>query len=345
MKHSDNTFPYSVLDLAILKEGHEARDAYTRSLDLAQHAEKWGYSRFWLAEHHNMASVGSSSPIVLIGHIAQGTQKIRVGSGGIMLPNHSPLMVAEQIGTLERLFPGRIDLGLGRAPGTDQKTAAVLRRGRVETVNDFPKDLEALQRFFSNENADAPVRAFPAEGLEVPIYLLGSSMSSAILAAQKGLPYAFASHFAPAYFIQAINYYKANFQPSAHLKKPHLIACVNVIGADTDAEAHKLATSFYQMALGIIRSKSYPLRPPVDSMENIWAPEEAAAIQNMMACTFIGNKETIKEDLLHFIQSTGIDELMITTNIYDHEARLKSFEMVAEIMEQAEHLIVKEASE
>lgn len=343
MNHSKKTFPYSVLDLAILKEGHDARDAYDRSLDLARHAERWGYSRFWLAEHHNMAYVGSSSPVVLIGHIAQGTQKIRVGSGGIMLPNHSPLMVAEQMGTLERLYPGRIDLGLGRAPGTDQKTAAVLRRGRIETVNDFPADLEAIQRFFSKENEHAAVRAFPAEGVDIPIYLLGSSMSSAMLAAQKGLPYAFASHFAPAYFIQAIKYYKAHFQPSKYLQKPYVIACINVIGAGSDAEAHRLATSFYQMALGVVRGKSYPLRPPVDSMEGIWAPEEATVIQNMMACTFIGSKETVREDLLHFIEHTGIDEVMVTTNIYDHEARLKSFEMVAEIMTEAEHLAVKNA--
>ncbi|MFC4875049.1 LLM class flavin-dependent oxidoreductase [Negadavirga shengliensis] len=334
MKKTNAVFPYSVLDLAILKSGHDAQDAYIRSLDLARHAEKWGYSRFWLAEHHNMAHVGSSSPTILMSHIAHGTQTIRVGSGGIMLPNHSPLMVAEQIGTLEKLFPGRIDLGLGRAPGTDQKTAAVLRRGRVETVQEFPHDLEELQMYFSEDNFDAPVRAFPAEGLDVPIYLLGSSMSSAVLAAERGLPYAFASHFAPAYFAQAIRHYKNHFSPSAKSKKPYLISCINIIAADSDEKAHHLATSFYQMALGIVRGKSYPLRPPVDNMDAIWHPEEAAAIKNMMAYSFIGNKKTVGAALEEFIQATGVDEIMVTTNIYDHGDRLRSFELVSEIFKE-----------
>lgn len=210
-------FPYSILDLAIIRKNADAVDAYQRSLDLAQRAEDWGYKRFWLAEHHNMSSVGSSAPIILMGYIAGGTKKIRVGSGGIMLPNHSPLMVAEQIGTLETLYPNRIDLGLGRAPGTDQKTASALRRGRMETVNDFPQDLEDLQLYFSLDNSRSEVRAFPAEGLEVPIYLLGSSMSSAVLAAEKGLPYIFASHFAPTYFLQAVKYYQTHFKPSDQL--------------------------------------------------------------------------------------------------------------------------------
>lgn len=332
--------PFSILDLAIIKKNADAADAYKRSLDLAQHAEKWGYTRFWLAEHHNMPSVGSSAPTILMGHIAQGTEKIRVGSGGIMLPNHSPLMVAEQIGTLETLFPGRIDLGLGRAPGTDQKTAAALRRGRVETVNDFPEDLKALQTYFSSENANASVRAFPAEGLNVPIYLLGSSMSSAVLASQEGLPYVFASHFAPTYFLQAVRYYKANFKASEKLKKPYVMACVNVIVADTEEEAHFLATSFYQMALGIIRGKSYPLMPPVEDMSQIWTEQEAAAIQNMMAVTYVGTKATVKAGLEHLIQITGIDEVMITTNIYDHDARLKSFELTADIMKSLSRELV-----
>jgi luciferase family oxidoreductase group 1 len=328
------TFPYSVLDLAILKEGFGARDAYERSLDLARHSEEWGYSRFWLAEHHNMPYVGSSSPTLLMGYIAQGTKSIRVGSGGIMLPNHSPLIVAEQIGVLETLYPGRIDLGLGRAPGTDQKTASVLRRGRVETVQEFPKDLSDLQHYFSKSNFDKAVRAFPAEGLQVPFYILGSSMSSAVLAAEKGLPYVFASHFAPTYFLQAIRYYKANFRPSAQSQRPYTISCVNIIAADSEEKAQRLATSFYQMALGIVRSKSYPLRPPVKSMQHIWSPEEAAAIQNMMACTFVGTKETIQLELRDFIQQTEVDEIMVTTNIYDHGDRLRSFELAAEIFKK-----------
>ncbi len=334
MKNLNTFFSFSILDLAIIKEGYDAKDAYDRSLDLAQHVEKWGFSRFWMAEHHNMAAIGSSSPTLLMSHIAHGTQSIRVGSGGIMLPNHSPLMVAEQIGTLETLFPGRIDLGLGRAPGTDQRTASALRRGRMETVQDFPKDLEELEMYFSDDNAAAQVRAFPAEGLDIPIYLLGSSMSSAVLAAEKGLPYVFASHFAPTYFLQAIEYYRANFRPSLKNKNPYVISCVNVIAADNDENAQRSATSFYQMALGIIRSKSYPLRPPVDSMDNIWSIQEAAAIQNMMACTFVGSKENVQTDLLEFIKSTRVDEIMVTTNIYDHADRLRSFQLVSEIVQE-----------
>lgn len=333
-KYMKDSIPYSILDLAIIRQNSDASDAYHRSLDLAQHAEDWGYKRFWLAEHHNMASVGSSAPTILMGYIAGGTKKIRVGSGGIMLPNHSPLMVAEQIGTLETLFPGRIDLGLGRAPGTDQKTASALRRGRMETVNDFPQDLEDLQLYFSIDNSRSAVRAFPAEGLEVPIYLLGSSMSSAVLAAEKGLPYVFASHFAPTYFIQAVKYYQTHFKSSEQLKEPYVMACVNVIAADTDEEAQFLVTSFYQMALGIIRGKSYPLMPPVSDMSAIWTEQEAAAIHNMMAVTFVGTRETIVEGLEDLIKFTGVNELMITTNIFDHEARLKSFQITSEVMRE-----------
>jgi luciferase family oxidoreductase group 1 len=327
-------FPYSILDLAIIRKNSDAADAYRRSLDLAQRAEDWGYKRFWLAEHHNMSSVGSSAPIILMGYIAGGTKKIRLGSGGIMLPNHSPLMVAEQIGTLETLYPNRIDLGLGRAPGTDQKTASALRRGRMESVNDFPQDLEDLQLYFSQDNSRSEVRAFPAEGLEVPMYLLGSSMSSAVLAAEKGLPYVFASHFAPTYFLQAVKYYQTHFKPSDQLKEPYVMSCVNVIAADTDQEGHVLATSFYQMALGIIRGKSYPLMPPVSDMSKIWTEQEASAIHNMMAVTFIGSKETVAAGLEELIKLTGINELMITTNIYDHEARLKSFQITSEVMKE-----------
>lgn len=322
--------PYSFLDLAIIKKDSDAADAYRRSLDLARHAENLGFKRFWLAEHHNMVYVGSSSPIVLMGHIAAGTQTIRVGSGGIMLPNHSPLMVAEEIGTLETLFPGRIDLGLGRAPGTDQKTANALRRGRHENVQEFPNDLEDLQRYFSLSNSRSEVRAFPAEGLELPIFLLGSSMSSAVLAAEKGLPYVFASHFAPAQFIQAVRYYQNNFKPSEYLDEPYTMACINVIAADTDEEAQFLSTSFFQMALGIIRGKSYPLMPPVDDMSDIWNDHEKAAIQNMMAVTYVGTSATVSRGIDELVKYTGINELMITTNIYDHGARLKSLKLTAD---------------
>ncbi|PZX52772.1 luciferase family oxidoreductase group 1 [Algoriphagus ratkowskyi] len=327
-----NNIPYSLLDLAIIREHYDANDAYERSLQVARHAEKLGYTRMWLAEHHNMANVGSSSPQILIGYLASGTSTLRIGSGGIMLPNHSPLIIAEQFGTLATLYPNRIDLGLGRAPGTDQTTATALRRGRQESVQEFPSDLDDLQRYFSEKNLDSKVRAFPAEGLDVPIYLLGSSMSSAVLASQKGLPYAFASHFAPGYLINASQYYRENFQPSEQQATPYFISCVNVIAADTDEEAHFLATSFYQSALGIIRGKSYPMKKPVKSMDGIWSDPEAAAIQNMMACTFIGTKETLKPQFESFFKQVEVDELMVSTNIYDTEKRLKSLEITAEVL-------------
>jgi len=325
------TIPFSVLDLAIIREGHDAPDAFRRSLALARYAEDAGYKRLWLAEHHNMAGVGSSATAVLIGYVAGGTKKIRVGSGGIMLPNHTALMVAEQFGTLESLYPGRIDLGLGRAPGTDQLTAAALRRGRVETFHDFPNDITALQTYFSKENNTARVRAIPGEGLNIPVYILGSSMASAVLAAEKGLPYAFASHFAPSQFLVAIDHYRKNFQPSAQLQKPYVISCINVIAADETAEAERLATSFYQMAMGITRGRSNPLKPPVDTMEGIWSPEEQAAVQQMMAYAFIGDSALIKEELEYFVEQTGVDELMVTTNIYDDAARIRSYEILASL--------------
>ncbi|UCS93652.1 LLM class flavin-dependent oxidoreductase [Echinicola marina] len=318
---------YSALDLAIIREGFDAKDAFDRSVDLAKELENLGYKRFWLAEHHNMANVGSSATAVLIGHVAGETQSIRVGSGGIMLPNHAPLMVAEQFGTLASLYPNRIDLGLGRAPGTDQTTARALRRDRMETVEEFPSDLEELQRYFSDENIDGEVRAVPGEGLEVPIYLLGSSMSSAVLAAKKGLPYAFASHFAPAQFLSAIKYYKDNFQPSEYLNTPYVIACVNIIAAEEEERAQMLATSFYQMALGIIRRKSYPLRKPVASMGGVWSEAEAAAIEQMLACSFVGSPSKLQNELSQFQQIAQVDEIMVCSHIYDHEDRVKSYEL------------------
>nr|MBI1229405.1 MsnO8 family LLM class oxidoreductase [Cytophagales bacterium] len=326
--------PFSILDLAVIKEDHDARDAYERSLDLAQHADRWGYSRFWVAEHHNMAYVGSTAPTLLMGYLAQGTSRIRIGSGGIMLPNHSPLMVAEQVGMLASLYAGRIDLGLGRAPGTDQRTAATLRRGRMESVQEFPQDLDELQGYFSLENVDSPVRAFQAEGLNIPIYLLGSSMSSAVLAAERGLPYVFASHFAPAYFLQASDYYRTHFIPSTNLATPYFMACINVVLADSDEEAHFLASSFYQMALGIIRRKSYPLRKPVTSMDQLWSAQEASAIQSMMAYSFVGTPAFVKPQLEKFIKRAKVDELLVTTNIFSHTKRLRSYRLMAEVIRE-----------
>lgn len=323
---------YSLLDLSIIREGFDAKDAYDRSLALAKHAESLGYKRMWLAEHHNMAYVGSSAPQILIGHLANGTKKIKLGSGGIMLPNHSPLIIAEQFGTLATLFPDRIDLGLGRAPGTDQTTAKALRRGRMETVQEFPNDIEELFGYFSEDNIGQKVRAYPAAGLNVPIYLLGSSMSSAMLASEKGLPYAFASHFAPGYLLSASKYYRENFQPSEHQSTPYFISCVNVIAADSDEEANYLATSFFQTALGVIRGTSYPMKKPVRSMDGIWTEPEAAAIQNMMACTFIGTKESLKPQFESFFNQVEVDELMISSNIYDIEKRHRSLEITAELL-------------
>jgi luciferase family oxidoreductase group 1 len=267
----------------------------------------------------------------VIGHIANHTKTIRVGSGGIMLPNHSPLVIAEQFGTLESLFPGRIDLGLGRAPGTDQVTAMAIRGERFSGVNDFPKDILRLQRYFSAENSGSAVRAIPGEGLDIPIWILGSSTDSAHLAAAMGLPYAFASHFAPAQLLTAIRIYREEFKPSQYLDKPYILACVNVVAADTDAEAEKLVTSLYQLFKGIVTGKRKLLQPPVDSMEGIWDDYEEAQASQMLACTFVGSKETIKTDLQRFIDQTQADEIMASSHIYDHQARLRSFELMAEV--------------
>lgn len=318
----------SVLDLVSVPEGSNNLTAMQNSLHLAQHVEKLGYKRFWISEHHNMESLVSSATPLLLGYVAQGTNTIRVGSGGVMLPNHAPLVVAEQFGTLETLYPGRIDLGLGRAPGTDQLTAKALRRARTESVQDFPNDIQELQAYFSSTNSQSPVRAIPGEGLNVPLYLLGSSTYSAELAAALGLPYAFASHFAPAYLHEALRLYHEGFQPSAQLEKPYSMACVNVVAADTDAEAAYLATSMKRFMLGVIRNTRAPLPPPVENMEDYWTDYEEAHINQMMQYTFVGSKETLQAQLSAFIKETRVDELIIVSHIHDHQARLRSFEIL-----------------
>jgi len=323
---------YSALDLATVAEGHSIADTYHKSLENARQAEALGYTRYWFAEHHNMISVASSATSLLIGYIAGNTDSIRVGSGGIMLPNHSPLVVAEQFGTLETLYPNRIDLGLGRAPGTDQVTAMAIRGQNMNAAFYFPKDVEALQQFFSEENYDSKVRAVPGEGLAIPIWILGSSTDSAKLAAAKGLPYAFASHFAPAYFKEAIAIYRDNFQPSAQLTEPYVMACVNVVAADTDEEAEYLATSVKQMFMGVITGRRKLLQPPVESMTGIWSVFEEAAVMEMLAYSFIGSKEKIWAKLSDFVQENGVDEIMATSHIYDHQAKLKSFRLFAEAL-------------
>jgi luciferase family oxidoreductase group 1 len=323
--------PISVLDLATIRAGKKAADTYKSSIDLAQHAEQWGYKRYWLAEHHSMESIASSATSVLIGHIAGHTSTIRVGAGGIMLPNHAPLVIAEQFGTLESMYPGRIDLGLGRAPGSDQVTMRALRRNLAEGPNDFPESVMELKKYFSAENNTAKVRAIPGEGLDIPIWLLGSSTYSAQLAAVLGLPFAFASHFAPTFLQAALQLYRENFQPSDSLEQPYALACVNVIAADTDEEANFIATSFYQLAMGIIHGSTKPLEPPVDNMEQIWSPAEKAAILQMMKYTFIGGPETVKAKLQQFLNETNVDELMVTSHIYDHSARIHSYEILADL--------------
>ncbi|WP_028375905.1 LLM class flavin-dependent oxidoreductase [Leeuwenhoekiella sp. MAR_2009_132] len=327
---------FSVLDLVPIVQGASTSEAINRSVDLAQHTENLGYTRFWISEHHNMESLASSAPTLLIGHIAGNTKKIRVGSGGVMLPNHAPLVVAEQFGTLETIYPGRIDLGLGRAPGTDQRTAMALRRYRQETVQDFPNNINELQTYFSIENATAPVRATPGEGLDIPIYLLGSSTFSAELAGKKGLPYAFASHFAPTHLHDALRLYHQNFEPSAQLNESYTMACVNVIAADTDEEAERLATSAKRFMLGVIRNTRKPLSPPVDSMEGEWSELEKMQIEQMMHYSFIGSQEKVARELEQFKKETQIDEIMVISHIYDHAARLKSYELVGELFKTQE---------
>lgn len=323
--------PLSVLDLAVIGEGITVSQTLENSLDMARHVEKLGYKRYWLAEHHNMASIASSATSVLIGYIAGGTSTIRVGSGGIMLPNHSPLVIAEQFGTLASLYPDRIDLGLGRAPGTDQVTAMALRRSRNISPHDFPENIQELRTYLSAENKGGIVRAIPGEGIDIPIWILGSSTDSARLAAMLGLPYAFASHFAPTHLHEALSLYRSGFRPSEVLSEPYAMACVNAIAADTDEQAFELATSFFQLGMGIIRGKARPLQPPVKSMEGIWNEFEEAAVLNMMSFSFIGSAATVKQEMNEFVQQTGVNELMIVSHIYDHEAKKESMRILSSI--------------
>jgi luciferase family oxidoreductase group 1 len=325
--------PISVLDLAIVTEGGTAASAIAATVEVARRAESLGYTRLWLAEHHNMEHIASSATSVLIGHVADKTSRIRVGSGGIMLPNHTPLVIAEQFGTLETMYPGRIDLGLGRAPGTDQATALALRRNNLNSQYNFPTDIRELQNYLSSRNSGSKVRAFPGEGLDIPIWVLGSSTDSAYLAAQMGLPYAFASHFAPAQFRSAIAIYRQQFKPSDQLKTPYVMACVNVMAADTDEEAELLATSLYRMFIGILTNTRTPLRPPSPLPPGFWTPEVKHALDSMTSCTFTGGVETLREKLSVFVAETGIDELMATSHIYDLDDRLKSFSLLKEAMQ------------
>ena len=327
--------PFSILDLSPIVQGGTASDALQRSLDLARHAEQLGYRRYWVAEHHNMPGIASAATAVVIGHIAAGTKTIRVGSGGIMLPNHAPLVIAEQFGTLEALFPGRIDLGLGRAPGTDQVTARALRRGHQDPADTFPDDVQALQSYFRLVAPNQAVQAVPGGGLAVPIWLLGSSLFSAQLAAALGLPFAFASHFAPDYLEAALDIYREKFQPSAALRKPYAMAAVGVYAADTDTAAARLFTSQQQAFLNLRRGNPGPLPPPVDSMEGRWSPMEATMINNAFREAIVGSPATVKHGIAAFLKRTTVDELMVVAAIYDHTARLRSFDLVAQVRTQS----------
>ncbi|NJJ39253.1 LLM class flavin-dependent oxidoreductase [Paenibacillus apii] len=327
--------PVSVLDLAPIVEGGSAADALRNALDLARHAERWGYRRYWLAEHHNMPGIASSATSVVIGHVAAGTKSIRVGSGGIMLPNHAPLMIAEQFGTLESLFPGRIDLGLGRAPGSDQPASRAIRRGLGSDGSDFPEQLAELRAYFEPGAANSRppgVRAVPGEGLSVPIWLLGSSGFSARLAGQLGLPFAFASHFAPDYLLPALHLYRSSFQPSAELDKPYVMVGLSAVVADTAEEARRLATSAQQQALSLIRGRPGKLKPPVDSMEELWSPQERALVLGRQQYAVVGDQAAVRERMEQIQEETGADEWIVTSQIYDHAARLRSYELLAEIL-------------
>jgi luciferase family oxidoreductase group 1 len=320
--------PFSVLDLAPIIAGGSAADAFRNTLDLARHAERWGYRRYWLAEHHNMPGVASAATSVVIGFVAAGTSTIRVGAGGIMLPNHAPLVIAEQFGTLESLYPGRIDLGLGRAPGTDQTTMRALRRGAVD-ADTFPDDVMELQAYFREVQAGQAIRAVPGAGLHVPIWLLGSSLFSAQLAAALGLPFAFASHFAPDHLMTALQLYRSQFRPSAALAQPYAMVGLSVIAADSDREAQHLLTSLQQQFVNLLRGRPGPLNPPVDNTEGLWTPAEKAGVDHALAYAVVGSPDTVRRGLKAIIDRTAADELMVTAQIFDHTARLRSFELAA----------------
>ncbi|KAA0550006.1 LLM class flavin-dependent oxidoreductase [Bacillus sp. BGMRC 2118] len=328
-----NDIPFSILDLSPIVAGSNARESLLNTINLAQHAEKWGYNRYWLAEHHNMPGIASSATAVVIGQVAANTTKIRVGSGGVMLPNHASLVVAEQFGTLESLYPNRIDLGLGRAPGTDYRTMIALRRDPRKTGDDFPEQLTELRNYFNPSigSENSQVHAIPGEGLSIPIWLLGSSGFCAQLAGQLGLPFSFASHFSPANTIPALQLYKSSFTPSEELQEPYVMVGVNVIAADTDEEAQKLATSMYQQFLSLVRNKPGQLQPPVDNMDELWSEQEKAALEQQLGSSIIGSPETVKKRLQLFLHETNADEIIINSQIYDHEARLHSFKLVSAI--------------
>lgn len=322
--------PFSILDLSPIVEGNTATQALHNTLNLAQHAEQLGYNRYWLAEHHNMPGIASAATSVVIGYVAGGTKTIRVGSGGIMLPNHSPLVIAEQFGTLESLYPGRIDLGLGRAPGADQATARALRRD-ANGPDTFPQDVVELQRYFQPDESNQFIQAVPGNGLNVPIWMLGSSLFGAQLAAMLGLPYAFASHFAPAELLRALHVYCTQFKPSEQLKEPYAMVAATVIAADTDREAERLFTSVQQQFLYIRRGKARQMLPPVDDLHSLWPDYELAGIDSVFRCSAVGSPKTVQRGLANILSQTKADELIITAPIFDHQARKHSLSLTAQV--------------
>lgn len=332
--------PFSILDLCPITEGGSPAQSFQNTLDLAQHGERWGFNRFWLAEHHGMPGIASAATSILISHVASGTSNIRVGAGGIMLPNHSPLVIAEQFGTLEALYPGRIDLGLGRAPGSDQATSRALRRNLATDANQFPEDVVELMDFLSAEPTQL-IRATPGTGAKVPIWILGSSLFGAQVAAMLGLPYAFASHFAPEQMMQAISVYRGQFRPSEQLDKPYVMLGYNIFAADTDAEAHLLASSMQQAFVNLRSGHPRQLPPPVAGYLNRIGHAERALLDQVLSCSAIGSPATVAQALDDFIAQTSADELMITSQIFDHQARLHSYEITADICNSA---IIEHAS-
>jgi luciferase family oxidoreductase group 1 len=323
--------PFSVLDLAPVVHGATPADALRNSLDLAQHVERWGYQRYWVAEHHNMIGIASAATAVVIGYIAGGTRTIRVGSGGVMLPNHAPLVIAEQFGTLESLYPGRIDLGLGRAPGTDPRTLRALRR-HPDNAENFPDDVLELQALLGALRPGQTVQAVPGTGLNVPIWILGSSLFGAHLAAELGLPYAFASHFAPDALLRALEVYRREFKPSKQLASPYAMVTVNVIAADTDAEGRRLLSSLQQQFTNMLRRARGLLPPPLENIESYWSPVEKAQASNMLRYAFAGSADTVRSALQLCIAETAADEVMVASAIFDHEARLRSYEILGEVV-------------
>lgn len=320
-----------MLDLAYVREGETLNQTFKNTLENAKFVDELGYSRYWLSEHHNMQNVASAATSLLIGYVAGGTTKIKVGSGGIMLPNHTSLSIAEQFGTLEALYPNRIDLGLGRAPGTDQLTASILRRGDNFMNYDFEAEIKNLQQYFSIENKESKVRAIPGEGASVPLYILGSSTDSAFLAAKLGLPYAFAGHFAPQQFYKAVEIYQSQFQPSEYLQEPYTMVCVNVIAANTDEEAHYLSMSMYQGFLNIITDKRQPIVPPEKTQLELASPEQKYMLKGMTALSFIGSKGALSQSFDEFILESKVNEIIVSTNIFDQKAKRKSYQIVSEL--------------